>query len=168
MKRFILLFLIYLLIVSCKSKIERTGTSNDSIPAESQISDTVASDTKPQNAPMCFLSSVSKDSTSVRLQIDGDKVTGELYWLPYQKDSAYGKFKGKITGDTISVEYNYMIEGNQQSEDKIFVMQGDNLLEMGGELILMGDKMVIKQPAKVKVRNRLTKIDCGKLKFPTY
>ena len=166
MKRFTPLFLIYLLIVSCKSKTERTGSSNDSIPAESQISDTVASDTKPQNAPMCFLSSVSKDSTSVRLQIDGDKVTGELYWLPYQKDSARGTLKGtKNAAGEFDLMYQYMIEGNQQTETKIMIVQNETLWIKKDELLdpKNDGNLVFKDAAQAKYQESIPAADCKTL-----
>ena len=49
----------------------------------------------------------------------GNNITGLMNWVPYQKDSARGTLKGtKNAAGEFDLMYQYMIEGNQQTEKK--------------------------------------------------
>jgi hypothetical protein len=113
----------------------------------------------------CFVHALKKDSTFVQLVITGDNVTGKMTWQPYQKDGARGTLKGKKVGDVITVDYDYMIEGNQQMEEKVFILRGDSLLVKSGELTDKNGKLVLKNLAKATVRQTLVKADCRKVAF---
>jgi len=94
------------------------------------------------------------------LVIKGDEVTGKMDWLPWEKDGARGTLKGKKSGNEIKVDYDYMIEGSNQSEEKVFVLEGDKLLEKTGELEDKNGKLVMKDPTKATVTQTLNKVVC--------
>lgn len=160
MKKNVLILFISVALFSCKSKTSETQTV-DSTTAIAV--DTVATATKPANAEetLCFEHKEGKDITTVKLVINGDAVTGEMNWTPWEKDGAVGTLKGKKVGDEIFADYDYMIEGVNQSEEKIFKIEGDKLLEKTGELMDGKDgKLVMKDPAKAKYMGGLVKIKC--------
>ncbi len=138
---------------ACNAKKESAQTTTQT--------DTVATATVGATAEkQCFLAALNRDTTRVTLTIVGDNVTGEMIWNPYQKDGAKGTLTGTKTGNTITADYNYMIEGNQQQEEKRFVLEGDKLLEKGGPLTDKAGKMVLTNPAKATTRTTLTKVAC--------
>ena len=114
---------------------------------------------------MCFLYALNKDSTKIKLIISNNIVTGQMHWQPYQKDGAIGTFNGTKTGDTLTVNYDYMIEGNKQMEEKLFVLNGSKLIELQGALEDKNGKLTIKDKNAMKANIVLDKVDCGKIAF---
>jgi hypothetical protein len=160
MKKNVLFIFISVALFSCKSKTSESQTA-DSTAAIAV--DTVATATKPVSAEetLCFEHKEGKDNTTVKLVINGDAVTGEMNWTPYEKDGAVGSLKGKKVRDEIFVDYDYVIEGSNQSEEKIFKIEGDKLLEKSGELIDGKDgKLVMKDPSKATYMDGLVKVKC--------
>jgi hypothetical protein len=141
---------------ACQSKNADTNTTDSS----SSGADTVATATQPATQTLCFEEKVGKDLTTVKLTIEGDNVIGSMEWLPWEKDQARGTLKGKKNGNEIIADYDYMIEGSNQSEEKIFVLEGDKLLVKSGELEDKNGKLVMKDPAKATIGQTLTKVAC--------
>lgn len=141
---------------ACQSKNAETGTSDST----ASNADTVATATQPAAETLCFEEKVGKDLTTVRLTIDGNNVIGSMEWLPWEKDQARGTLKGKKNGNEIIADYDYMIEGSNQSEEKIFILEGNKLLVKSGELEDKNGKLVLKDPAKATIGQTLTKVTC--------
>lgn len=151
---------IYLLLAfgafSCKSSGDSKTTDSTIASADSVATATTGTET----GAYCFMEAIGKDTTIVTFSILDGKIEGEMRWLPYEKDGAIGTIKGTISGETITVDYDYMIEGSQQVEEKIFVLQGDKLLEKSGELEDKNGKLVMKDPSKATIGATLTKVNC--------
>lgn len=142
-----------LTLSACQSKNQTTDNT-------AARTDTIATATKPAAETLCFEEKVGKDITTVRLTIDGDKVTGNMEWLPWEKDQATGTLLGEKKGNEIVADYEYMIEGSNQLEEKIFVLEGDKLLVKSGELDDKNGKLVIKDRTKAIVGQTLVKVAC--------
>ena len=163
MKNLIVALSVCTLIFSCK---KTTDTEN---VASTIATDSIANQTVEQliAATNCYLWAVNNDSTLVSITIDKqNNVSGKMHWNPYQKDGAIGTLSGKKSNDTIIATYDYMIEGNKQSEEKIFIQRLDKLEELSGPLEDKFGKMVIKDLKKAKINNTLLKVDCNTIKFP--
>ncbi len=64
----------------------------------------------------------------MQLVIVGNNITGLMNWVPYQKDSARGTLEGtKNAAGEFDLMYQYMIEGNQQTETKIMKVENETL-----------------------------------------
>lgn len=154
-----LALIIFVALTACQSKKNETEmTDTTSVMS----ADTVATATKPStDETLCFELKEGKDVTTVKLIMKGDEITGEMNWTPWEKDGAVGTLKGKKVGDEIVADYDYMIEGSNQSEEKIFKIDGDKLLIKEGELIEGKDgKLIMKDPAKAKFKETLVKVSC--------
>lgn len=156
MKKIALYCSFILAVSACKSKTSETQTTEGT----TSNADTVATATKPTAEALCFEEKIGKDLTTVRLTIEGNDVIGSMEWLPWEKDQARGTLKGKKNGNEIVANYDYMIEGSNQSEEKIFVLEGDKLLIKTGELQDKNGKLVLKNPAKATVGQTLKKVAC--------
>lgn len=89
----------------------------------------------PTPEKFCFVEVQGKDSTIVKLAIDGAKVTGTMVWNPYQKDGAVGTLTGtKTATGELDLMYAYMIEGNNQTETKMMKIENGMLMIKRGML----------------------------------
>jgi hypothetical protein len=56
------------------------------------------------------------DIEQLRLVIDGERLTGEYSWFPWQKDRRVGRLEGRLTsGGTAQVLYRFLQEGQKDS-----------------------------------------------------
>jgi hypothetical protein len=156
MKKIVLYYSFILALSACKSKDTETQTSDST----TSNADTVAIATAPVAETLCFEEKVGKDLTTVRLTIEGNKVTGNMEWLPWEKDQARGTLLGEKKGNEIIADYEYMIEGSNQLEEKIFVLEGDKLLVKSGELEDKNGKLTLKDRTKATIGQTLTKVAC--------
>ena len=162
MKKIVLTLALLVTLASCK----KTETTTIPEPTDA-VSGAVTTTQTPVSETRCFLSALKKDSTSISLTIGNDNVvTGRMHWNPNEKDGAIGTLTGKKMNDTIVADYDFMIEGNKQMEEKVFVLSGDKLYELMGQMDDKSGKMIIKDLKKAKVRSVLSIVDCATLKFP--
>jgi hypothetical protein len=87
---------------------------------------------KNSNGEYCFLlteGSASQDSTTVHLIINADKVSGEMNWLPSEKDSRKGILSGTIAGDEIKAAWSFMQEGVRDSIPVAFKLSSQQLAQ---------------------------------------
>lgn len=70
-----------------------------------------------------------KDTTLVRLTISGDSVTGDLLYLPFEKDSRKGTINGTKEKNLIRGIWTYMQEGMQDTLSVEFRLNGDTLMQ---------------------------------------
>ncbi len=130
---------------------------------ETTGADTTAVETPAAATPevSCFYLAEGKDTTWASLTIAADgTVTGSFDWVPWEKDSARGTLTGKKDGEVITAMYDYMIEGSQQKEEKMFKISGGQMFEANGELTEgEGGILKLKDPAKVEWK-AFAKMEC--------
>ena len=160
MKKVILSILIFSALSACK-KNETANADNKTL-----IDSTATKNITKTAATLCFEFSKNKDTTAVSLTIEANnQVSGKMRWHPFEKDGAIGVLNGTKNGDTITADFDYIIEGNKQLEEKVFVLKNNELFELIGELEDKKGKLIIKDLKKATVRNTLTLKDCSKIKF---
>lgn len=117
-----------LVVSACSSPASKQGDT-DSASSKSDTSASLASAAKSDSAisSLCFIHTEGKDSTSIELVVNGDKVTGIMNWLPYQKDARKGKLDGKLHGDTARVTWSFMQEGMTDTLNLNFLLKKDQL-----------------------------------------
>lgn len=161
MKKVILSVLIFSALNSCK-KNESSDADNKTL-----IDSTATKNITKTAATLCFEFSKNKDTTDVSLIIEtNNQVSGKMRWNPFEKDGAIGVLNGTKNGDTIIADFDYIIEGNKQLEEKVFILKNNELLELIGDLEDKKGKLIIKDLKKATVRNTLVIMDCSKIKFP--
>jgi len=112
--------------------------SDESIPASKleNREDTVQSNELNGKKYSCFMSVFGRDTTIVNLVFSGNIVKGTMQYKPFEKDAAHGTLSGGVqTNGELMLIYDYMIEGNKQSETKIMKIEGTKLLIKVGKLI---------------------------------
>ena len=116
----------------------------------------------------CFLHALNKDSTFLELTLQNGKATGKFYWLPDQKDRANGVLEGTYAGDTVRVNYTYMIEGMLQEEEKVFVWGKDSVSVLFAPLDVNGTKMTLQKDKPLQVAIRMSKVECATFQIPEF
>lgn len=74
------------------------------------------------------------DTLRAHLHIEGDRVSGELSWLPAEKDRLTGTLAGTLAGGRITAIHTYSAEGTTAREQKIMRIDADGLHIKSGEL----------------------------------
>lgn len=154
MKETIYTTILLFALASCNNT-QNEVANNDTEKAETTTVTTVATPTE-----RCYLFAQNKDTTTVNLTIDGNKVSGKMHWNPWQKDGAIGNLNGTKNNDTIAVMFDYIIEGSNQKEEKYFILKEDKLLELQAALDFKNDVMVVKNKADLKVKTTLNNVNC--------
>ncbi|GAB3927781.1 hypothetical protein [Mucilaginibacter myungsuensis] len=132
MRRLILIATIAAVAVACSSP-ENKAEQTDTLAADSAKTEhtqlTHPNDTAALTS-MCFVRTEGtkhQDSTTVNLVVKGEKVTGEMMWLPHEKDARKGLLSGSLSGDSIKVVWTFMQEGMTDTMALHFKMAGDKL-----------------------------------------
>ncbi|WP_276348029.1 hypothetical protein [Daejeonella sp. JGW-45] len=130
MKRLMIVFAAMVSIAACTSTPDKTS---------SKVSDTaVAANTAvepadlPVNQTMCFqklAGTANQDTTSLKLIIDGDKVTGDFGHYPKEKDKRVGTISAIKDGELIKGQWIYMQEGMNDTLQVEFKLDGDKLVQ---------------------------------------
>ncbi|HEY8929280.1 MAG TPA: hypothetical protein VIM55_08825 [Mucilaginibacter sp.] len=121
-------YLSFIVTVLMLAACSRGGNKNSD---KDTLSTTVADTTKLKSAvsSLCFLKTEGKDSTSIQLVIKGDSVTGEMDWVPYEKDARHGQLHGVMKNDTIAAAWTFMQEGMRDTINLKFKMETNQLTQ---------------------------------------
>jgi hypothetical protein len=122
-------------LVLAASAVCAAGCQQHGGEASSQSSDSLTTtDTVPVSAaipagPQCFTQVVGKDTARLSFEIAGDSVNGKLEYKRYEKDSNKGTIKGVMQGNILNVQYTFMSEGMESTNQAVFKVEGDKVFE---------------------------------------
>jgi hypothetical protein len=131
MKPYILICLLGL--ASCSSN----GTKNsvDTVRGTNNQKDTSQAtmlNTPAQNMEYCFIhtdGTNAQDTTAVHLIINANKVSGDMCWLPKEKDKRKGTLSGRLNGDKIRAVWRFMQEGMKDTLAVEFKLSAQKLAQ---------------------------------------
>lgn len=119
-----------------------------------------------QNKSRCYLGvSISadgsiRDSMSLTLRAKVDTVVGRMDWNPQEKDRLRGHVLGRIAGERIDAVLTYRAEGEEAKEERSFLVENGDLVELEGERHLVDGIWKFKTPGSLKRGMVLKAIDC--------
>ncbi len=154
MKRNYLILGLLTLSLSCQnrsseqSNSESTDTASATTATASTSADTV-----------CFRQIMSRDTTTLRLVVNGEQASGYLDIKPYEKDRARGSFQGTVKNNQIQADWQRSGEGKTQPYTLDLTLKGDSISWYEGERIEKQGKWVLKQP-NTGFNYILIKTDC--------
>ncbi|WP_374951755.1 hypothetical protein [Mucilaginibacter sp.] len=131
MKPYIIIFT--LALASCAGNGSKNN--NDTLAADSGKKDTSAAtrlNTPAQNMEYCFVHTDGKnadDTTAVHLVINANKVSGDMSWLPKEKDRRKGTLLGTLEGDNIKAVWSFMQEGMKDTLAVEFKLSAQELAQ---------------------------------------
>ncbi|RRB02332.1 hypothetical protein [Larkinella rosea] len=135
MQYFVILGLLLFVLSGCGDRARRSETAEKPSDSTAISTDTV-----------CFRQVVGRDTTALRLVINGATVTGELAILPYEKDRARGRIEGTLTNNQIRADWQRSGEGVTQTHEINFLLTGDAVTWREGERMEKQGRWVLKQP----------------------
>jgi len=95
----------------------------------------------------CYHAQVSTDNAILEiLKNDGVGVSGNLIQQHFQKDSAYGTFKGRFLNNQLTATYSFYSEGQLSDREVIFTKSGKTLDSEGYKYVEAADCKAIKYP----------------------
>ena len=142
-----LLLTISLSIISC---------NNDSVKTSEAEKDNIK-----QLSTTCYLFATSKDSVYIKVNKNENIIDGELSYNYFEKDKNAGTFKGKMNGDTLYLNYQFISEGTQSVREVAFLKTKDGLVEGYGEMDSeTGTKFKDKSQINFISTNLLSVINC--------
>ena len=143
-----------------KLSIEKPNDTIKNVTADTSTTET----SKVLKGDYCFLKADNKDTLTIKIRIlSDDDIRGEMIWSPWQKDGAVGTLTGKmISKNEMKLNYDYTIEGNRQSEEKIMKIANEKLFIKKGELKdpKNDGHLVLKDTSKAIYNEVLNKIIC--------
>lgn len=134
----------------------QTKQANDTAQSTETSAQTI------KDGTYCYEYRVGQDLTTVQLVINGNNITGEMHWIPFEKDGAHGTLSGTRDGAEIKAVYSYIIEGSSQTEEVMFKIEGDQLLRKVGELEdpNFDGNLKLKDPENTSYGETYTKVAC--------
>ncbi len=99
-------------------------------PADTQLSS--APGTPAVNMQYCFFhtdGTQAQDTTKVSMLINDDKVTGNMQWLPKEKDARKGTLSGTLKGNAIKALWTFNQEGKPDTMTVEFQLRGNALAQ---------------------------------------
>ena len=155
-------------IVSCTSpKSNQTNTSTDDVKSE-QITGNEDQIEQAMLQP-CYLATIGKDTAQLEINAVNGIVTGKLNYMFAEKDSNHGEIKGKLSNDTISVDYTFKSEGMISVRELTFIVRNSQIVEGIGEYVYRksDDKMVFKNSTAIDYTGKsfmFLPVECNSLK----
>ena len=119
---------IFFIVFACKNNEKGNNTT---------VNDSVANDntniTSSQPVKLCYAQK-NKDTVLLNIELNGGKVTGELYINRFEKDVNRGTINGTMKGDTLFADYTFNAEGMQSVREVVFLKKDDVIIEGYGPL----------------------------------
>lgn len=122
-----------LALASCAGNGNKGAT--DTLKADSGKMDTsyaTKANTPAQNMEYCFVhtdGAAGQDTTAIHLVINANKVSGDMNWLPKEKDRRKGTLTGILDGDKIKAVWSFMQEGQTDTLGVAFKLSSQQLAQ---------------------------------------
>ncbi|MCF2498524.1 MULTISPECIES: hypothetical protein [Dyadobacter] len=105
----------------------------------------------------CYAYATDKDSAFLHIEMTAENiVTGELEYSLFEKDKNRGKIEGKINGDTLLADYQFMSEGVESTREVVFLKKDGNWVEGFGPVDEKDGGMRFSDRSKLDFTNGLT------------
>lgn len=125
MKKYLSIAIIAL--ASCAGSSDK----NNGTDTTSTTTDTTVTTKAPTlDGQHCFVrteGTANQDTTTVQLTVTGTQVTGQMAWLPKEKDKRTGALTGTLDGDNITAVWSFMQEGMKDSIKVAFKLSPQKL-----------------------------------------
>jgi len=125
MKRYC--FVLFVIATACSNpNADKEKKTGDVIVHDEEVNKTVETDTS------CFILTEGRknqDTQAVKLAINGNDVTGKLFYMPSEKDWRFGNLRGTKDGDMLTLMWVYVQEGMKDSTQVVFKIDANTLLQ---------------------------------------
>lgn len=132
-----------------------TSNKSDQQTGDSTLMNTtdtsvVQTNPAPENSTNCYAYIKDKDTINLKLNINGQEVTGDLAYNLFEKDKNKGTFSGELKGDTVIAEYTFDSEGMRSTRELVLLKKGEQYYEGFGDIVEKKGKTTFKNRAELK------------------
>jgi hypothetical protein len=123
------LYIVVFVFASCAGNATKT---TDTITSKEDTALTTSVNTPAQNMEYCFVhtdGTSAQDTTAVHLVINANKVSGDMNWIPKEKDKRKGTLVGKLDGNVIKAVWSFMQEGMKDTMAVEFKLSAQQLAQ---------------------------------------
>ena len=121
--------------------------------------------TPAQNMEYCFVHTdgdSAQDTTAIHLVINGNTVSGDMIWLPKDKDRRKGTLAGTLKGNIIKAVWSFMQEGQTDTLRVEFKLSSQRLAQKPFVLNLKNGRQQLDARADYTMLYNMD--NCNKLK----
>jgi hypothetical protein len=119
-----------LALASCAGNASKNADTVAGAGADTSTANAAAIPAK--NMEYCFVhtdGTSAQDTTAVHLVINDGKVSGDLNWIPKEKDRRKGTLDGTMQGDVIKATWAFMQEGTKDTMAVEFKLSSQQLAQ---------------------------------------
>lgn len=110
---------------------------------------------------LCYLRTAginNVDTAAIKLVIADHEVTGEMKYLPYEKDARTGPLRGSIEGDILTLEHLCSQEGMEFTVPVVLQMSSNSVLQKGTAFNDAGEEYI---PKDATFETEYKQVDCS-------
>ncbi|MGI9158615.1 MAG: hypothetical protein ACR2K1_02560 [Saprospiraceae bacterium] len=94
------------------------------------------------------------------MTIQGDSVSGYIAQEMPGGGGARGSFSGKMNGNLLTVDYIFALNGEVQTHEVLFKIEGNQLFQGAGTMIFENGKMTLRDKANLQWMGPLVQTPC--------
>lgn len=134
-------------------------------PATSNIKDSITTTIDSTQSPAttlsgCYEYNVGQDTIRLTLHVNGNQVSGNLFYDMYEKDKNRGTLLGSIKDSLIETNYTFNAEGMDSEAEVFFKFKNDSLYMGEGPQGVKDSKGVFLDKSKIQFTAAFRKITC--------
>lgn len=110
----------------------------------------------------CYAHVSARDTVRLKVEVFPNVVTGTLSYNFFEKDRNTGEIEGRLMGDTLLADYNFMSEGKRSVRQVVFLIRDGVAIEGYGASEEKDGKMVFKDLKQIDFSKgmKLSKVSC--------
>ena len=108
----------------------------------------------------CYAQRSGENLSALQMTIQGDSVRGYIAQEIAGGGGARGSFTGKITGNFVTADYIFALNGEVQAHEALFKIEGNQLFQGAGSMILENGKMILRDKANLQWMGPLVQTPC--------
>ena len=158
MKKIFPVVFVALTLLNCKNKEQKNESTN---PVEETVT---VETTKPITLDKgCYVYNANNSMITLEITENEEAISGNLTYALAEKDKNTGTFKGQLKEDILIGNYTFQSEGVESVREVAFKLDGEQLFEGYGEMVVEGSKASFKDTSTINymATMSLTKTDCG-------
>ena len=154
------LYIIFIFLFGCNESesntVEKVFSTDTTITDSSRIKEKV-------DLSGCYMRVTGRDTLLLRINQNGDEISGTLEFDNFEKDSSSGSLKGKKSADgIIHVYYDFFAEGMRSVREMYFKPGNKKMTMATGDMDYSGDTAYFKNAPQLfySQSDALTLVDC--------
>lgn len=108
----------------------------------------------------CYAQRSGENLSALQLTIQGDSVSGYIAQEMASGNGARGSFSGKMSGNLLTVDYLFALNGEVQTHEVLFKIEGNQLFQGAGTMIFENGKMILRDKDNLQWMGPLVQTPC--------